>query len=127
MTTIQADPQSELDRSVIAGLALLSVDIETNPADGDRIFKIGVVRSDDHRAMSLSPRRTSLPDVVNTLNAFAIGAEYLVGHNLRRHDIPCLKAQMPGLSWLDFEPPRDSWRLQPLRRWSHEEVKEVHT
>jgi hypothetical protein len=25
------------------------------------------------------------------------------------------------------EPPRDSWRLQPLRRWSHEEVKEVHT
>jgi ATP-dependent DNA helicase RecQ len=99
---IQVDPQSELDRSVIADLALLSVDIETNPADGDRIFKIGVVRSDDQRAMTLSPRRTSLPDVGNTLNAFAIGVEYLVGHNLRRHDIPSLKAQMPGLSWLDL-------------------------
>jgi ATP-dependent DNA helicase RecQ len=101
-TKIQVDPQSELDRSVIADLALLSVDIETNPADGDRIFKIGVVRSDDHRAMTLSPRRTSLPDVVNTLNAFAMGVEYLVGHNLRRHDVPSLKAQMPGLSWLDL-------------------------
>jgi len=113
MTTIQVDSHSELDRSVISDLALLSVDIETNPADGDRIFKIGVVRSDDRRAMTFSPQRSTLPAVVETLNAFAMGAEYLVGHNLRRHDIPCLAAQMPGLSWLDL-PVVDTLELSAL-------------
>ena len=28
---------------------------------------------------------------------------------------------------LDIEPPRDLWRLQPLRRWSHEQVEQVLT
>ena len=26
-----------------------------------------------------------------------------------------------------IEPPRNSWRLQPLRRWSHEQIEQVLT
>ena len=41
---------------------MVSVDVETNPADDNRIFLIGAVRSDDGRDLTLSVRRTSSPN-----------------------------------------------------------------
>jgi hypothetical protein len=42
---------------------LLSVDVETNPADDNRIFLIGAVRSDDSRSLTISTRRAPAHEV----------------------------------------------------------------
>lgn len=88
--------------SRIAAWSVLSVDIETNPADGDRIFKIGAARSDVDAALSLSTGRLAAGEVVRRVNSIAQGAEFLLGHNLRRHDLPQLRRQYPGLAFLDL-------------------------
>ncbi len=89
-------------RGLVADLAAFSIDIETNPADGDRIFKIGAVRSDSDAVVSLSTGRVAVDDVVRRVDAVAAGARLLVGHNLRRHDLVQLRRQYPGLGFLDL-------------------------
>ena len=89
-------------RQIVVGWSALSVDIEANPADGDRIFKIGAVRSDNDDVVSLSTGRFVRADVVRRMNAASTGAKLLVGHNLRRHDVPQLRRQYPGLACLDL-------------------------
>ena len=85
-------------KDALLGLPLLSVDVESNPADGNRIFLIGAVRNVDSRSLSLSVNRTTASGVGRQLDELARGARYLVGHNLRRHDLPALRHQYPGLS-----------------------------
>jgi len=89
-------------RGILAGWAALSIDIEANPADGDRIFKVGAVRSDTDSALSLNTSRLSPAEVVRRIDDAAQGARYLVGHNLRRHDVPLMRQQYPGLRALDL-------------------------
>jgi len=55
-------------RQIVVGWSALSVDIETNPADGDRIFKIGAVRSDNDTFVSLPTSRLDPADVVRRVN-----------------------------------------------------------
>src|SRR5690606_31868961 len=81
------------------GLAFLSVDVESNPGDGDRIFRVAAVRSDREAKVDLSIPAASREAGVRRLNDVAAGADLLVGHNLRRHDMPLLAAQLPGLDW----------------------------
>jgi ATP-dependent DNA helicase RecQ len=89
-------------RGLLAGWAALSVDVETNPADGDRIFKIGAARSDTAAQLSLTLGRQPGASVVDALDALAAGARVLVGHNLRRHDLPQLRRQFPKATCLDL-------------------------
>lgn len=92
-----------VDRSrLLAGWAALSIDIETNPADGNRIFKIGAARSDSDLHLSLAVGKLPAAAVNRQVDAVAVGARVLVGHNLRRHDLPELRRQYPGLSCLDM-------------------------
>ena len=100
MTTALDEKLAAATRQIVVGWSALSVDIETNPADGDRIFKIGAVRSDNDGVVSLSTGRLEPADVVRRINAVSAGAKLLVGHNLRRHDVPQLRRQYPGLACL---------------------------
>jgi len=89
-------------RQIIVGWSALAVDIETSPADGDRIFKIGAVRSDNDSVLSLPTGRVDSADVVRRVNAATTGARLLFGRDLRRHDVPQLRRQYPGLTCLDL-------------------------
>lgn len=85
--------------------SLLSIDVETNPADANRIFLLGALRCDaglidESRALSLGTRRTAPAELQTRLDALSVGAQFLVGHNLKRHDRPALEAQFPGLALL---------------------------
>ncbi len=99
--------------SSLEGLACLSIDVESDPAKNDRIFKLGATRSDSDATLELDTGRASQQSVAQRLNQFAQGAELIVGHNLRRHDLPALEAQFPGLDWLHL-PIVDTLELSPL-------------
>jgi ATP-dependent DNA helicase RecQ len=116
MDSAQANPDSAPE-AIVAGLprgmAFVSVDIESNPNDDDRIFRMGAVRSDLETTLDLAVSRASRESVARRLNEFAVGAEFVVGHNLRRHDLPLLAAQFPGLAWQHLSIV-DTLELSPL-------------
>lgn len=64
-----AESGSGLTRQAVAEWSLLSIDIETNSADGDRIFKIGATRSDTEAVVSPSTGRMLPEDVVRRVDA----------------------------------------------------------
>ena len=90
-----------------------SVDVETNPADDNRIFLIGAVRSDDSRSLTISTRRAPAHEVQAGLDELARGSRFLVGHNFRRHDTSALKRQFPGLKLLSL-PVLDTLELSAI-------------
>jgi hypothetical protein len=102
VTTELAEQPAAVSRQIVVGWSAFSIDIESNPADGDRIFKIGAVRSDAEVVVSLSTGRMDARDVVRRVDDAAQGARVLVGHNLRRHDVPLLRRQYPGLGCLNL-------------------------
>ena len=113
MTTVLETRPALVSRRLLADLSAFSIDIETNPADGDRIFKIGAVRSDSDAVVALSTGRLSAEDVVRRVDDVAAGALLLVGHNLRRHDLPQLRRQYPGLGFLGL-PVLDTLELSAI-------------
>lgn len=102
MSTDLRQSPIDLSSQQVLDASAFSIDIETNPADNDRIFKIGAVRSDTQAAVSISTGRMGAGDVVRQIDALASGAQLLVGHNLRRHDLPQLRRQFPRLAALDL-------------------------
>ena len=64
MTTALEERTAADSGQVVVDWSALSVDIETNPADGNRIFKIGAVRSDNDTVLSLSTGHLAAQDVV---------------------------------------------------------------
>ncbi len=86
-------------RCLLADWAALSIDIEVNPASDNRIFKIGAARSDsaDHLSLGVGKDKAA---VARQVDALTTGARVLVGHNLRRHDVPELRRQFPELACL---------------------------
>lgn len=104
--------QSELTHSTLPW-SLLSIDVETNPAEDNRIFLLGAVRSDEVRATTLSTRRASPKQICQALDAIAVGARYLVGHNIRQHDLPVLRSQYPNLDLLTL-PVLDTLELSAM-------------
>lgn len=102
MSEQEATSQSARETGTALPWPLLSVDVETNPADDNRIFLLGAVRSDDGRYLTLNPRRSSAQEVRVRLDELAQGSRFLVGHNLRRHDAAALRSQFPGLKLLSL-------------------------
>jgi len=102
VTTGLVDETVSASGRLVAKCAAFSIDVETDPSDNDRIFRIGAVRSDVDIALSVSPGNLKPAEVVRRLDAAADGARVLVGHNLRRHDLPQLRRQYPGLACLEL-------------------------
>ncbi|MBN9463497.1 MAG: RecQ family ATP-dependent DNA helicase [Burkholderiales bacterium] len=100
-------------RPLPAGVAFLSIDVESHPGEGNRIFRLAAVRSDREAIFDAPVPPGGREAVARRLNAYAAGAGILVGHNLRRHDLPALAAQLPGLDGLHL-PVVDTLELSPL-------------
>jgi ATP-dependent DNA helicase RecQ len=96
------DPQVQVERrqrwhARLRELCAFSIDVETNPGEDNRIFKVGAVRSDDQRSLTWSTGALRAADICSKIDELAAGAKLLVGHNLRRHDLVELRRQFPGL------------------------------
>ena len=89
-------------RALLAAWAALAVDIETHPGEDDRIFKLGMARSDRADHLNLAIAKPPAASVTAQVDALTTGARLLVGHNLRAHDLPQLLRQLPGLRCLDL-------------------------
>ena len=88
----------------------LALDLEVGRHD-DRIHAFGAVRA--RSGQSLTFRRGDLATALANLDAFAKGADYLLGHNLIAFDLPHLTAAKPDLRLLR-RPTVDTLRLNPL-------------
>ena len=87
----------------------LALDLEVGPKD-ERIQAFAAVRGD---GLSCTYRGGDLASALAKLDAFADGADYVLGHNLIAFDLPCLQAAKPDLRLLRL-PPIDTLRLNPL-------------
>ncbi|MCY4310050.1 MAG: hypothetical protein OXC54_01860, partial [Rhodospirillaceae bacterium] len=87
----------------------VAVDIEVGK-DG-RIHAFGAVRGDT--GCGLTHSGGDLAAALAKLDAFAEGAEFVLGHNLIDFDLPRLKAVKPDLRLLEL-PAVDTLRLSPL-------------
>lgn len=78
-------------------LRALSIDIESNPAagQGQRIFRLAAMRCDAALSMDLDVARAGRAEVCRRVDEVTAGAAVVVGHNVRRHDLPELAEQFP--------------------------------
>ena len=88
----------------------LVLDLEVGRHD-NRIHAFGAVRA--RNGQSLTFRRGDLNATLANLDAFAKGADYLLGHNLIAFDLPHLSTAKPDLRLLRL-PAVDTLRLNPL-------------
>ena len=88
----------------------LSLDLEVGKRDG-RIRAFAAVRSDTDGSFNFPPG--TLATALGELDAFAEGADYLLGHNLIAFDLPRLSAANADLQLLRL-PAVDTLRLSPL-------------
>ena len=88
----------------------LSLDLEVGKRDG-RIRAFAAVRSDTDGSFNFPPG--TLATALGGLDAFAEGADYLLGHNLIAFDLPPLRAANAELQLLRL-PAVDTLRLNPL-------------
>ena len=87
----------------------LTLDLEVGPKD-KRIQAFAAVRQD---GLSFTYPGGNLASALAKLDAFADGADYVLGHNLIDFDLPYLQAAKPDLRLLRL-PPIDTLRLNPL-------------
>ncbi|MCY4390290.1 MAG: RecQ family ATP-dependent DNA helicase [Desulfurellaceae bacterium] len=88
----------------------LALDLEVGRND-DRIHAFGAVRSRSGKAQTF--HGGDLDTALKNLDAFAKGADYLLGHNLIAFDLPHLNAAKPDLRLLRLSAV-DTLRLNPL-------------
>ncbi len=88
---------------------LLSLDLEGSGTIG----AIGAIRTDRSTAFTWRGDSKGLLAALATLDDFATGASYLVGHNVIEHDFELLARHAPGLKLLDL-PAIDTLYLSPL-------------
>ena len=103
----------------------VSIDLEVDPATAT-IFAFAAVR-DDARPPILAKKR-DLMAALDRLEAESVEAEYLLGHNIIRHDLPHLVTVRPKLANI-FRSPIDTLWLNPLafpRNPYHHLVKHYH-
>lgn len=88
------------------------IDIET-PHSGEAVLhKLAAFRSDTGRRVTFEGR-FSAAQVRAALDDLTKGAEFVLGHNVRRHDIPVLAQLFPRLQVLEL-PVVDTLELSPL-------------
>ncbi|MDQ8031703.1 MAG: hypothetical protein REJ50_06790 [Bordetella sp.] len=100
MNTPVVDSLGSRARRICVDARLLSVDLEAYPGGDQRIFAIGAVRAGHADGFGRACSSASAPAVIAALNDFSQGSGGLVGHNVRRHDIPLMEAQLPQLACL---------------------------
>ena len=88
----------------------LSLDLEVGVQDL-RIRAFGAIRADTGKRLLYSG--SGFAAALRELDALADGSDFLLGHNLIEHDLPCLEAASPELRLLKL-PPLDTLRLSPL-------------
>src|SRR3989339_1288068 len=87
---------------------ILAIDLEILP--GGAPFHIGAVfRDKSFERKNISCAKTALRD----LSDFSKEADYILGHNIAKHDLPAVKAIMPDASFLTL-PVIDTLFLSPL-------------
>lgn len=94
-------PEAFLDRCLL-------LDIETNENGG--VYAIGGVIGE---RVFRRTERFDTHQALLELDSFGCEAEYLLGHNLLRHDLPVLRALAPSLRFLT-KPVVDTLYLSPL-------------
>ena len=88
------------------------IDIET-PASGEAVLhKLAAFRPDIEVSV-VSQRPFKAEQLKTDLDQLAEGAAFVLGHNVRRHDIPVLQKLLPGLA-LGRLPVVDTLELSPL-------------
>lgn len=113
METPVVDSLRARARRIVAEGRLVSVDVEALPEKNNRIFAIGAVRSDRADTFNSTCSAAKAPSVAISLNRFAHGGKVLLGHNLKRHDVPLLCDQLPQLGCLHW-PVLDTLELSAL-------------
>jgi ATP-dependent DNA helicase RecQ len=89
----------------------LSLDLEVDPATG-RLFAFAAVRPDDDQSFVF--KRGRLDEALVGLDQFARDADFLLGHNIIRFDLPHLAASSGGRAEMLAKPPIDTLWLNPL-------------
>lgn len=103
----------------------LSIDLEVDPAQA-KIFAFAAVRNRDREKVVF--RKGNLEAALDRLEDLASRADFLLGHNIIRFDLPHLAAVRPRLAGLATKPIDTLW-LNPLafpRNPYHHLVKHHH-
>ena len=90
----------------------LSLDLEVN-VDDKRIRAFAGVRPDNGERVTFPAGRLSFDAALDKLDDLAEGAQFLLGHNLIKFDLPHLRAANPNLQLLRL-PAVDTLMLNPL-------------
>ena len=90
----------------------LSLDLEVGVQDR-RIHAFAGVRSDTGQTLTFPSKGNDLATTLARLDNLAVGADFLLGHNLIDFDLPHLQAANPELRLLKV-PAVDTLRLNPL-------------
>lgn len=85
----------------------LFLDLETN---GSKLYHIGAVYSGQ---VFERKGHFDVQTALNELDRFAVGADYVLGHNLLGHDLPVIESLAPNLNLLQ-KPVVDTLYLSPL-------------
>jgi len=110
--SVASKPQSREQPATQRGARCVCVDIET-PNTGEAVLhKLAAFRADTGKKVVFTGSFSAV-DVRTALEALADGAEFVLGHNIRRHDLPILAQLFPGLS-LSQLPVVDTLELSPL-------------
>lgn len=89
-----------------------SIDLEVSPST-DEIHALAGVRNDMEATYHSSRTGPSLRSHLRALDTLAEGADFLIGHNVIKFDLPYLRAAQPGLRLLKL-PVIDTLWLNPL-------------
>lgn len=90
----------------------LCIDIETTVGPAPRLIKLGALRA-DRDAHYVTQSSTRPEEIVAALDRLTDGAAFVLGHNVRRHDLPVLAQTLPPLQ-LSRLPLVDTLELSPL-------------
>ena len=102
---MSSDYRADADRILRKCLLL---DLETLP--NGELLKIGVARGTEEHALTGRRSKSADGGVLDTLSG---GASYVLGHNVRDHDLPILKKEFPALH-LHQLPVIDTLFLSPI-------------
>ena len=89
----------------------LCLDLETAFDDASKILKFAAWRSDTNASLTLAGQE--IAGAIAEINALTAGAVFVLGHNIRRHDLPSLAQNYPDLDLLKL-PLVDTLELAPI-------------
>lgn len=76
----------------------LCIDLETARDDALKLYQLAAWRADTGASVVSDGKRVDFSRLAPQLDALADGAAFLLGHNVRRHDLPVLRSLCPQLA-----------------------------